>query len=58
MAISEMQGWMMGAFGSMVGGVVVAWYFGDKKIRDKITFITPFLAIGVLGVFKVFGEEN
>jgi len=57
MPVGNMSAWMMGAYGSAVGGAVVAWYLGDKKTKEKIIFLTPFLFIGILGVYKVFGEE-
>ena len=52
MAISHMQAWGMGAFGSLLGGIVVAYYLGDDDIRDRIIFITPFLILGTIGTFK------
>lgn len=42
----------MGAFGSLMGGMVTAYYLGDDEIRTKILFAAPFLIIGVLGTFK------
>jgi len=47
-----MQAWGMGAFGSLLGGIVVAYYLGDDDIRDRIIFITPFLILGTIGTFK------
>ena len=53
MAVTHIQAWAMGAFGSLVGGMVTAYYLGDKNVRESIIFIAPFMVIGLLGTFKV-----
>lgn len=50
--IGYMQAWAMGAFGSLLGGMVAAYYLGDQAARDKILFAAPFLIVGVIGTFK------
>lgn len=50
--IGYMEAWTMGAFGSLLGGVVTAYYLGNQEAREKIMFIAPFLIVGVLGTFK------
>ena len=57
MAITEIQAWTMGAFGSLVGGMVVAYFLGGKEARESIIFVSPFVAIGLLGTFKVLAKE-
>ena len=52
MNIGYMQAWAMGAFGSLLGGMVTAYYLGDDTTRNKILFVAPFLIVGVIGTFK------
>jgi len=50
--VGYLQAWAMGAFGSLLGGMVTAYYLGDKPTRDKILFVMPFLMVGLIGTFK------
>lgn len=56
MAVTNIQAWVMGAFGSLVGGMVSAYYLGDQNTRDKILFVTPFIVIGTIGTFKALSS--
>jgi len=56
--VSELGAWIMGAFGSLTGGTVVAWYLGDQQTKEKILFITPFLAIGIIGVYNILSNQR
>lgn len=47
----------MGAYGSLTGGAVVAYYLGNEEQRNKLLFVAPFLIIGIIGVYKALGEE-
>lgn len=50
--IGYFEAWTIGAFGSLLGGMVTAYYLGDEEVRTKIIFAVPFLTVGIIGVFK------
>lgn len=52
--IGYFEAWTIGAFGSLLGGMVTAYYLGNKETREKIVYATPFLIVGVIGVFKAY----
>jgi len=52
--VGYFQAWGIGAFGSLLGGMVTSYYLGDKNVREKILIASPFMIIGVIGVFQIF----
>lgn len=56
--IGYFQAWTIGAFGSLLGGMVTAYYLGDQETRDKILYVAPFLIVGIIGVFQAYKTIN
>jgi len=54
--VGYIQAWAMGAFGSLIGGMVTAYYLGNDEARQKIIFVIPFMAIGIMGTFKALSN--
>lgn len=52
--IGYFEAWTIGAFGSLLGGMVTAFYLGDKEQREKIVWALPFLLVGIIGVFRAY----
>ena len=57
-AIGYFEAWTIGAFGSLLGGMVTAYYLGDTPTREKIVYALPFLLVGIIGVFKAYSYVN
>lgn len=56
--VSDISAWTMGAYGSLMGGMVTAFLLGDDEIRRKIIFISPFLVVGIIGTYRTLNPEE
>lgn len=52
--IGYFEAWAIGAFGSLLGGMVTAYYLGGSEVKEKILLTTPFLLVGVIGIFQAY----
>lgn len=50
--------WAVGAFGSVVGSTVTAYYLGDEATRTKINFAVPFILIASIGIVKLLSDNS